>query len=176
MRIRREGLSYWVLLALETAARDKVLEVFSYSAQMKYMISLPHLTHNTKRSAIAEAIRRLRRKGFLEHEKDSENRTFLRLTELGKDELGIEGEWDGRYRIVIWDVPETKRRLRNLLRRKLKEWDFKELQKSVWVSKRNATVKLRRLLLDLEMEKWVVVIESDDSSLSHINFHDRGSK
>ena len=101
-----------------------------------------------------------------------EGRQFLKLTELGKEALGVEEEWDGKYRIVIWDIPENKRRLRDLIRRKLKEYNFKIWQKSVWVSKRNVTKRLRKFILELKMEKWVMVIESDDPSLSHINFHD----
>ena len=42
------------------------------------------------------------------------------------------------------------------------------------MSKQNVTDKLRKLIKDLDIESWVAVIESDDSSLSYINFHDRG--
>lgn len=174
MKIRKGSLSYWVLLALEGVANTKVHEMFSYSAQMKDLLNLPHLSYPTKKSSLEETIRRLRKNGLIEQERSQEGATALRLTELGKDFLGVKEPWDGKYRIVIWDIPERKRRLRDLFRRKLKEWSFKNWQKSVWVSKRNVTDKLRNLIRELEMEEWIVVIESDDPSLSHINFHDRG--
>jgi len=42
-------------------------------------------------------------------------------------------KWDGKWRIVVFDIPEKKKGVRNALRRKLKELGFYELQKSVFV-------------------------------------------
>lgn len=174
MKIKKGSLSYWLLISLEELTKDGVLQTFSYSAQMKYILNLPHLSPTIRKSSLSETIRRLRENGLIEKEKNDDGRVFMRLTALGKEELGVEEQWDGKYRIVIWDIPENKRRLRDLLRRKLKEFKFKNLQKSVWISKRNVTVKLRKLIEELEMGKWVVILESDDPWLSHIDFHDRG--
>jgi hypothetical protein len=41
--------------------------------------------------------------------------------------------WDGRWRIVFFDIPEKRRSERNILREKLKELGFEELQKSVFI-------------------------------------------
>ncbi len=51
------------------------------------------------------------------------------------DEITIKkpDKWDGKWRMVIFDIPERKRRARGALRDKLKELGFKELQKSVFV-------------------------------------------
>lgn len=42
-------------------------------------------------------------------------------------------KWDGRWRVVFFDIPEKRRSERNVLREKLKERGFEELQKSVFV-------------------------------------------
>lgn len=42
--------------------------------------------------------------------------------------------WDGRWRIVMFDVEEVNKKARNRLRRKLKELGFGMLQKSVFIS------------------------------------------
>ena len=42
-------------------------------------------------------------------------------------------KWDGKWRIIIFDVSETRRNNRDFLRKQLKWIGFKELQKSVWV-------------------------------------------
>jgi len=65
------------------------------------------------------------------------------LTKKGKeyaleykiDEIKIKkpSGWDGIWRLVIFDIPERKRRARDALRDKLKELGFRELQKSVFV-------------------------------------------
>lgn len=42
--------------------------------------------------------------------------------------------WDGKWRIALFDIPEhSHRQARDVLRSKLKEWEFYPLQKSSWV-------------------------------------------
>ena len=42
-------------------------------------------------------------------------------------------KWDKKWRMVIFDIPETQKKARYALRAKLKELGFYPLQKSVWV-------------------------------------------
>ncbi len=42
--------------------------------------------------------------------------------------------WDGRWRLVLFDVPEHESSRRVQLRRRLRAWHFGNLQNSVWVS------------------------------------------
>jgi DNA-binding transcriptional regulator PaaX len=53
---------------------------------------------------------------------------FIKFKAIRKKE-----EWDGKWRIVIFDVSEERRNNRDFLRKQLKWIGFKELQKSVWV-------------------------------------------
>lgn len=65
------------------------------------------------------------------------------LTEKGKlaahqfdpDKLKIKkpASWDKKWRIVTYDIPTTKNKARDALRRKLNELGFKEWQKSVFI-------------------------------------------
>ncbi|MFN3302053.1 MAG: CRISPR-associated endonuclease Cas2, partial [Patescibacteria group bacterium] len=41
---------------------------------------------------------------------------------------------DGKWVMVIFDIPEKKKRKRELLREKMKFLGFKMLQKSIWIS------------------------------------------
>lgn len=41
--------------------------------------------------------------------------------------------WDKRWRLVIFDIPEKYKRVREIFRQHLKAMDFYPLQKSVWV-------------------------------------------
>jgi hypothetical protein len=41
--------------------------------------------------------------------------------------------WDKKWRVVMFDIPEKRRVARNVLRDKLKDIGFKEIQKSVFV-------------------------------------------
>ncbi|MDD2935306.1 MAG: hypothetical protein PHX25_02410 [Candidatus Pacebacteria bacterium] len=71
------------------------------------------------------------------------NDEFLELTEKGKylvaqynlGDLEIEKtkKWDKKWRVVIFDVEEKKRSLRDFLRLNLERIGFRKLQNSVWV-------------------------------------------
>jgi len=168
MTIRKGSINYWILLSLETIVENIAdIENFTYSAQIKALKGIPL---RPSKKTLSQSIRRLRMNGMIEYDKKSEGQIILKLTNFGQEILDSKKETvsDGKYRIVIWDIPESKRTIRNLLRRRLKEWGFKSCQKSVWVSQKNVTQQLRRLITDLGLEKWVAVIESDDSSLESI--------
>src|SRR3989344_1739666 len=174
MRVNKGSLTYHLLYALEKTVDGLVLlDDFTYNF-WKYTDG-PNLDPNgLKKSSVSEAIRRLREKGYIEKEL-SEGKTILKLTRLGNEFLSErkDTEWDGKYRIVIWDIPEKNRRVRDLFRRRLKQWGFAQWQGSVWVSKKNVTGKLRKLISQLDMNGLIAVIESDDPTLSHIIFHGR---
>ncbi len=58
-----------------------------------------------------------------------------RALEYQFDEIKIKTpeKWDGKWRMVIFDIPERKKKAREALRKKLKELNFMELQKSVFI-------------------------------------------
>lgn len=117
-----------------------------------------------QKSQLARAIRRLRDQGLIEEVK-IKNDIFFKLTSSGEDlTLSEPKVWDGKWRIVIFDIPEQKRLVRDLFRRNLKKWGFKYLQKSVWISKRDVFEKLSIYVKDLGIERWVTVIEADKLS------------
>ncbi len=85
---------------------------------------------------------------YLEHvgkvELSRENdELFIKLTKKGKiqallERMGIEFRkavrWDGKWRIVIWDIPESSRLQRNQIRYFCKSLGFRQLQKSVFIT------------------------------------------
>lgn len=65
----------------------------------------------------------------------------LQLTQKGKWEALLrtksfderKEKWDMLWRVIIFDVPQTKSKLRHELRRAVKLYGFKMIQQSVWV-------------------------------------------
>ena len=107
----------------------------------------------------------------------NEGEVLVKLTNKGKNQLAIEralnsDKWDGKFRVVIFDIPEKNRKVRDVLRRKLKEWGFKYLQKSLWVSKKDIADPMREFIKELGVEKWVNVLVCVDLGSARI-FHDR---
>lgn len=120
-----------------------------------------------KNMMLSQAIKRLREKGLIEKDYQEVGRIVIRLTKAGKDFLLLkkddkEVDWDGKWRIVVFDIPESKRLVRDVLRSRLRNWGFVPWQKSVWASKKNLTSQLRKLIKELEIEEWVMVIESNN--------------
>lgn len=163
MADKKKSLTNAILFALEKtvdgAVRSEDFLTHSYIYARGYDRPL-------KKSALAQALKRLREKGFIEKEHD-EGKIIFKLTQLGREFLTLyksdeEIKWDGKWRLVAFDIPENKRGVRDILRGRLKLWGFTPWQQSVWASKKNITNKLRELVKGLGIEDWVLVIESDN--------------
>ena len=96
-----------------------------------------------ERTALRRAIKGLYRSKLIREERNKDGSVTIILTNAGHeraltyklDDLTIKrpASWDGKWRVVIFDVPERIRRLRDTLRHRLKQLGFHELQKSVFV-------------------------------------------
>jgi len=93
---------------------------------------------------ISNEIRNLKRTNLIRKITKMENGTYaIELTEKGRlkaleyyflKKLKIKDQkWDGKWRMLIFDIPERLRNGRNALRWKIKKLGFYELQKSVFV-------------------------------------------
>jgi|SRR3989344_2077547 len=171
MKIKKGSSSYIILTVLAAAADGYAgFEDFTYHTYRQYSIL------DLKKSAFASAIRRLRDSGYIESKKIDTGKIIFKLTKLGKDFIPFEFDestWDGKWRIVIFDIPENKKVVRNLFRRNLKKWGFKKWQQSVWVSKRDITQRMKELIIGIGITDWVAVIESEDPVFSNIMLNGR---
>lgn len=157
---KKLAISDLILLALEKTIDGYVrFEDFTYHSY-RYQYGIPNL----KKASLAQALKRLREKGYIDLDKFN-NDLILKLTDKGRGEAVLrkvlkDEEWDGKWRIIFFDIPEKHRKVRNVLRSKLKTWGFSPWQKSVWASKKNITEIIRQFIKQIGVEKWVVVIES----------------
>jgi phenylacetic acid degradation operon negative regulatory protein len=88
-------------------------------------------------------LNRLYKKGFI-HKIKKEKNIFFTSKKLPYDiiftnleKLKIESykhKWDGKWRLVIYDIPEKKRGKRNLFRMFIKELGFGKVKESCWIS------------------------------------------
>ena len=89
---------------------------------------------------LRKATERLRKRNLIFGERRGK-RVLFELTDEGraeadkiklKLEMAKRRRWDGKWRIIIFDVPEKMRGKRDLLRKELAAFGFMQLQKSVW--------------------------------------------
>lgn len=95
------------------------------------------------KQAVQRNIDTLIKNGLLKRVTDEKGQPSLVLTDRGKWEARIHRldkkdkkeptTWDGVWRVIVFDVPEHKRKVRGELRRAMTLYGFYQLQKSVWV-------------------------------------------
>lgn len=92
-----------------------------------------------RKQTIKKALLRLEREGYVKIRSNQD----VFLTEKGERLAGFLGEgtlaikkprrWDGKWRVLIFDIPEKRRGIREHTRRTLISLGFLRLQDSVWV-------------------------------------------
>lgn len=79
-----------------------------------------------------------------------------------KNKIRKRKKWDGKYRIVIFDIPEKFKKIRDLFRRSLYQLNFKELQESILISEDNLFDEVERLANYLGIREYIKLILADE--------------
>lgn len=89
------------------------------------------------------------------------------LKEVAREMKIKRGEWDGKWRLVVFDIPERIKKARDALRGKLRELGFYELQKSVWVFPYGCKNEIDFIIEFFNLKKYVrfCILESIDNEL-----------
>jgi len=95
------------------------------------------------RNKLIRAVREFYRDKIVDYKENKDGIVEIILTKGGKqkalkyqiDEIKIKKpeKWDGKWRMVVFDIPEKKKKAREALRNKLQDLGFQELQKSVLI-------------------------------------------
>lgn len=77
---------------------------------------------------------------------------------------------DLKFRIVSFDIPETKRTNRNNFRRAIKRMGFKQIQKSLWVTHSNVGEYVELAAKEYSVSDYIAYFVADASNVdAHIN-------
>lgn len=109
-------------------------------AQLRY---LPAMKRAQIRYQAKTTLGRLAMLGFITFEKKN-GKSYARITPAGRKELLLEQKkadirdgkkrrWDKRWRVIIFDIQERRRKVRDRLRITMRDLGFAHLQDSVWV-------------------------------------------
>jgi len=105
----------------------------------------------------SKAIYNLKEHGYLE-EIEIKGEKWLRVTPKGRLKLikkKLRGEWDGFWRIIAFDIPETRKKTRDVFREKLSLLNCRAIQKSVWITPNDITIELEELIDVLDLKSNV---------------------
>lgn len=115
---------------------------------------------------------------------ERDDKKFLRITPAGRKTFAFEQakvalknqkkKWDRRWRMIVFDVPERRRRVRNRLRAVMLDIGFVRLQDSVWIYPYDCEDFVALLKAELKIGKDVLyaivdTIEQDKNLRHHFN-------
>jgi len=90
-----------------------------------------------------ERIKYLRRRNLIAVKDNPDGTLTVELSERGRkfflkynlDDISVKPmkRWDGKWRFVMFDIPDKFKKASNALRNKLKDMGFYQFQKSIWV-------------------------------------------
>ena len=117
----------------------------------KGRVSLPEFK-GWKSRQVRGALGRLEREKWVRKERKN-GTIFYELSARGQQEIDRtlsflrthEVSWDGVWRLVMFDIPEKERDLRDKFRRGLMGLNLKNLQGSVWVSSKDVRKEVKQL-------------------------------
>lgn len=138
--IRHYGSKIWI------GSLIQLLEVFGHNEQ-----------------AVRVAVSRMAKQGLLQSERVG-NKSYYKLTERGLNRVDEAAkriykltphEWDGKWRIVMYNIPEEKRQIRDELRKELQWSGFGHLSSGCWVSPNNHEKAIDLLISKYQIEEYV---------------------
>ncbi|MBO8177855.1 MAG: phenylacetic acid degradation operon negative regulatory protein PaaX [Bacillus sp. (in: Bacteria)] len=122
---------------------------------------LKEFGHNDQ--AVRAAISRMSKQGWVQAEKRG-NKSYYSLTERGVKRIEEAAKriyklhpekWDGKWRILIYTIPEEKRNLRDELRKELVWSGFGTISNSCWISPNNLEKQVYDLIEKYDIEPYV---------------------
>ena len=80
--------------------------------------------------------------------------------------------WDGKWRLISFDVPISDDKKRKILRDSLRELNFYQLHKSVWIAPYKMTKEFWKFVVLNELHKYckimlIEVLEGDEELKKH---------
>ena len=102
------------------------------------MAKLGMITHPRQKELVGRSIDRMYAQGLLKHCRGGlhltqKGETHLRGLQFKSFSLNKPFRWDGKWRVLIFDISERERKLRDEVRRTLQGNGFVRIQDSVWV-------------------------------------------
>lgn len=113
--------------------------------------------------AVRSTLSRMSHKGWLKSRKAGRHSFYsltpkcLQLLEEGAQRIfqPRHDPWDGRWHLLTYSIPESKRHLRRRLRRRLLWLGFGALHQATWISCRNLRAEVEKVVDDLGIRPYV---------------------
>ena len=153
---------------LQTVAIAGVLALVAVAPAALQIIGQATHKRNRFNYQVKTSLSRLHEKGYITFSEE-EGKKRVRITDRGRQALEWQQEkaalnarkkkrWDKRWRMVIFDIPERRRHIRDRLRSIMQGAGFLCLQQSVWVFPYECEELVALLKADLRIGKDVLYV------------------
>lgn len=147
MQIRRNSISYKILKSALLGGGFLLIATIAPAggAQIvKGLIKGYFRQKRFERERFLRDLRRLQVRDLIDYQELSDGKIKIILTKAGKkkileysiDDIQLDKskKWDGQWRLIMFDIPHSKKKARDALRQKLKALNFYPIQKSVFIT------------------------------------------
>ncbi len=170
-RSRKKKLQYAVLMSVAASGFLAMAVMAPNALQCLSRLGILDLGPR-KRELINRARDRLMKRGLL----NRDERGYLSMTPAGERELEMwqiqsrakPKKWDKKWRVLIFDIPESYRHAREKIRLSLISLGFVMIQKSVWVYPYDCEDFIALLKADLKIGKKLLYLIVDDIENSRV--------
>jgi phenylacetic acid degradation operon negative regulatory protein len=141
-------------------------------AFMGNAVQLFHKKKKYTKRQISAANFNLKKGGYIEYVSDKNGVATIRITRKGVTKLksfSLElitikkpRSWDGKWRVVMFDLPLKYKKVRDALRFKLKQMGFIQLQKSVWVHPYNCIDEILFISDYYKVSRYIDILIVDE--------------
>jgi hypothetical protein len=118
---------------------------------------------------ISRALRSLKKRGMIIEVTDSGGQKSVAFTNKAAlkllDRISEKLDWDGKYRLLSFDIPEAQKTKRNQFRRAIKRLGFKQIQKSLWACNKNIANYVDLAAKEYNVDPYIAYFVADKSNI-----------
>lgn len=146
----------------------RILESTAEGFYDPYILMKDHNYEQNKRFIYIKRLHNLNRQGYIKYKKTDKGYSVC-LTNKGKIKLlenNNHKKYDGKWRILSFDIPEKLCNKRNALRRIIKKIGFKQVQKSLWICPFNKADQIDLVIREMELTPYVAYFIAEKTDIS----------
>lgn len=170
-KIRRNAGPYQLLeyLALGTGVVVISLVAPAATANLIYKFLAFYIKRKCfERTRLENDLRHLQERKLIRYRKLENGQIEIKITAAGREKtirstleslhLKIPAKWDRRWRLILFDIPQSLRKIRDMFRTKLVDLKFHPLQKSVYIIPYPCEDEINFLSIILGVEKYILLL------------------
>ncbi len=142
---------------------------YSPRGQIRVLKQMAGEWRKINRKNLTRNLNALHNYGYISWEEKSDGACNVVITKKGIshaklldiDNLTVKkpDQWDGKWRVVFFDIPEKKKKARNALREKLRDLGFCEMQKSIFAFPYECQDEINFVVTLFEIKSYVQYAE-----------------